>query len=89
LLSAILASRTDTVVICGKRTIEGNPRTPSRLLLACDDATLARRVQRYCEDDADVKNDDALMNDTAGDSRPTAVGLTPGGATCRSDRPAC
>jgi hypothetical protein len=72
LLSAILASRADTFVICGKRTIEGNPRTPSRLLLASDDATLARRVQRFCEDATD--DEDSEYDDSAA----SGAGLVPG-----------
>jgi len=46
LLHAILASRPDVTVIAGRATAEGDPLTPSRLLLACDDATLVRRVRQ-------------------------------------------
>ena len=44
LLSAILASRPNTLLVAGRRDAEGNPLRPSRLLLADDPEAVARRV---------------------------------------------
>lgn len=44
---AILKSRQVTL-ITGRQTAEGDPLTPSRFLLACDDDTLVRRVLQLC-----------------------------------------
>jgi len=43
-LQAILASRDSVDLITGRRTADGDPLTPSRLLLACDERELAGRV---------------------------------------------
>ena len=45
LLEAILHSRKRCTLISGRRDINGEPLTPSRLLLACDDTTLVARVR--------------------------------------------
>lgn len=52
-LSAMLAWRSDVRLIAGRRSREGDPLLPSRLLLQADDATLAQRVRRFVDDDAD------------------------------------
>ena len=46
-LSLLLASRTEVRLIAGRRTGDGDPLTPSRLLFACDPRTSARRVLRF------------------------------------------
>jgi hypothetical protein len=46
LLSAMLASREEIHVVVGRATAEGDPRRPSRLLLATSGPALARRVRR-------------------------------------------
>jgi hypothetical protein len=45
LLEAIVRSRRRCTLISGRRDSNGEPLAPSRLLLACDDSTLVRRVQ--------------------------------------------
>jgi len=45
-LTMLIHSRPHLKLIVGRRTAEGDPLTPSRLLFACDDQTLARRVLR-------------------------------------------
>ncbi len=51
LLSAIIHSRPFVRLIASRRTDEGDPLTPSRLLLACDDTTLVKRIQSFFSDD--------------------------------------
>lgn len=43
-LSVLVQSRAETKLIVGRRTAEGDPLAPSRLVFACDDPTIARRV---------------------------------------------
>ena len=50
-LSAILASRRDVRLIVGRRSSEGDPLTPSRLLFAGDEKMIAGRVKRLIADD--------------------------------------
>ncbi len=50
LLSAMLASREEVRVVAGRRTADGDPLRPSRLLLATEGDRLARRVERLFED---------------------------------------
>ncbi|MAE62461.1 MAG: hypothetical protein CMJ49_14025, partial [Planctomycetaceae bacterium] len=50
-LGAILASREEVRLIVGRRSVTGDPLTPSRLLFACDDQTMAERVQRLIAGD--------------------------------------
>jgi hypothetical protein len=52
LLQAIVRSRKPEHLrlIVGRRDTLGEPLTPSRLLLACDDQSLARRVSRFARD---------------------------------------
>ena len=45
--SVLAASREDLRLIAGRRSAEGDPLLPSRLLFACDDATMARRVMAF------------------------------------------
>lgn len=45
-LSVLAASR-DLQIIVGRRDADGYPLAPSRLLFACDDATLVARAQRF------------------------------------------
>ena len=46
-LSVLAASRERLHVIAGRRSAAGDPLLPSRLLFACDDATMARRVTAF------------------------------------------
>ncbi|MFP4145517.1 MAG: PD-(D/E)XK nuclease family protein [Phycisphaeraceae bacterium] len=46
-LKAIVASRAEVVLIAPRRSAEGEPLAPSRLLLACDQDTLVRRVRAF------------------------------------------
>ncbi len=46
-LTLLTASRADWKLIAGRRTGEGEPLTPSRLLFACDEETIARRTRAY------------------------------------------
>lgn len=46
-LSAMLASRSGMKLIVGKRSIDGDPLLPSRLLLRTDDTTLVRRITDF------------------------------------------
>lgn len=50
LLQAIAKSRKRLRLIVGRRNAQGDPLSPSRLLLACDDATLVRRVREFADD---------------------------------------
>lgn len=43
-LALIAATRTQLRVIAGRRTVEGDPLLPSRLLFACDEQTAAQRA---------------------------------------------
>jgi len=45
-LSAIAASRESLDAVVGLRAVDGDPLEPSRLLFACDDAALPKRVER-------------------------------------------
>jgi len=57
LLHAIVNSRPQVSVIAGRMTADGDPLTPSRLLLAGDDQTLVRRVRHVSgSDDAPSAN---------------------------------
>jgi RecB family exonuclease len=47
-LATLVASRRFLKVIAGRRSAEGDPRMPSRLLFACDEETIARRVMAFC-----------------------------------------
>ncbi len=49
-LQSLVASRERTVIITGRTSASGEPLQPSRLLLACDDDALLRRVRLICED---------------------------------------
>jgi RecB family exonuclease len=46
-MSVICGSRERLRVIAGRRTSEGDPLVPSRLLFACDRPTMARRASAY------------------------------------------
>ncbi|MCO6453748.1 MAG: PD-(D/E)XK nuclease family protein [Pirellulaceae bacterium] len=46
-LSVLLATRREIRLIVGRRTAEGDPLLPSRLLLAAAGETVARRVRQY------------------------------------------
>lgn len=47
LLSAILNSRPEVTLICGRRNTTGESLMPSRLLLACSEALLAGRIRGF------------------------------------------
>ena len=46
-MSLLAASREKFCLIAGRRSAEGDPLLPSRLLFACDDPTMARRVMTF------------------------------------------
>ncbi len=46
-LSVLAASREQFKVIAGRRTAQSDPLSPSRLLFACDDETVARRAKAF------------------------------------------
>jgi len=46
-LSVLAASRKELRLIAGRRSAEGEPLQPSRLLFACDAETMARRVRAF------------------------------------------
>ena len=46
-LSVLAASREKLRLIAGRRSADGDPLLPSRLLFACDDPTMARRVMAF------------------------------------------
>lgn len=50
-LSAVLACRDQATLIAGRISSEGDPLTPSRLLLTGDDASLAQRVTEWFGDE--------------------------------------
>ncbi len=50
-LSLLAASRKDLKLISGRRSAEGDPLLPSRLLFACDEETISRRVRRFFSSD--------------------------------------
>ncbi|HEX7008462.1 MAG TPA: PD-(D/E)XK nuclease family protein, partial [Phycisphaeraceae bacterium] len=50
-MTLVLRCRADAVLISGRRTAEGDPLTPSRLLLRCGPETAARRLQRFYDDE--------------------------------------
>lgn len=67
-LTAMLHSREVLHLVAGRRTGEGDPLRPSRLLFAADDATVARRVRRfYGVDDGDSPPSPTDAGDTAGE----------------------
>jgi RecB family exonuclease len=47
-LAVLVSSRRFLRVISGRRGAEGDPLMPSRLLFACDEETVARRVTAFC-----------------------------------------
>ncbi|MFG0284020.1 MAG: PD-(D/E)XK nuclease family protein, partial [Phycisphaerales bacterium JB039] len=51
-LATILGTRPDATLLCPRRDADGNPLTPSRLLLMADPQTVARRVLRFTGDEA-------------------------------------
>jgi len=51
-LSVLAASRRELRVIAGRRSAKGDPLLPSRLLFACDEETIARRVRAFFSADA-------------------------------------
>ena len=53
-LSVVLQSREQVTLIVGRRTSEGDPLKPSRLLFAADPETIARRVVRFYGSESDA-----------------------------------
>jgi RecB family exonuclease len=47
-LALLAASREFLRVIAGRRSADGDPQMPSRLLFACDEETIAHRVMAFC-----------------------------------------
>ena len=52
-MSVLAASREKLHLIAGRRSAEGDPLLPSRLLFACDDPTMAQRVMAFFSADPD------------------------------------
>jgi hypothetical protein len=50
-MTAILHSREELHLVAGRRTTQGDPLRPSRLLFARDDETVVRRVERFYGDE--------------------------------------
>jgi len=48
LLQAMVQSREAPTLISGRRARDGAPLAPSRLLMACDDQTVKRRIDVFC-----------------------------------------
>ena len=48
-LKCLTTLRPEMPIIVGRRDMEGNPRVPSRLLFAADDATISQRWQEFFE----------------------------------------
>jgi inactivated superfamily I helicase len=46
-LSVLAATRRELKLLAGRRSATGDPLRPSRLLLACDEETIARRVKAF------------------------------------------
>lgn len=44
---SILASKQELRIVAGRRTSDGGPLAPSRLLLACEPVEMARRLQKF------------------------------------------
>ncbi|GAB4186186.1 MAG: PD-(D/E)XK nuclease family protein [Phycisphaeraceae bacterium] len=61
LLNAIVHSRPTTRLIAARTSHDGDPLKPSRLLLACDDPTLIRRVKDYFREDAPQTHRTSVM----------------------------
>lgn len=62
LLRAALGGREHVMLIAPRRAAEGDPLSPSRLLLACDEATRTARVRRFYDDErADAAPRRALL----------------------------
>lgn len=59
-LAMLAASRESLRLIAGRRTAEGDPLTPSRLLMCCDDARLAARVAQLFRGEATAAASTAL-----------------------------
>ncbi|MCI0629789.1 MAG: PD-(D/E)XK nuclease family protein [Phycisphaerales bacterium] len=64
LMQAIGNSRPHVTVVAGRRTAQGEPLTPSRLLLACEPETLVRRIRSLCVEPTEL-------------ARPAPIGLPP------------
>lgn len=62
LFQVAVHARERAVVISGRRTSRGDPLKPSRLLLACDDATLLRRLQQFYDAPLDEVQDGETAN---------------------------
>jgi ATP-dependent helicase/nuclease subunit B len=56
LLEAMLRSRAEMRVIAGRRAADGEPLTPSRLLLACERERLPQRIRRLCDAEHAVRH---------------------------------
>lgn len=54
LMQAIVKSREHLTLMTGRRSSDGEPLTPSRLLMACDDKTVCRRIEVFCREPENV-----------------------------------
>ncbi len=54
LLTAIIHSRPNVALLAARRTDDGDPQSPSRLLLACQDDILVQRVRAFFNDGPDA-----------------------------------
>ncbi len=73
LLERIVRSRELVRVVVGTATSEGDPVTPSRLLFACDDAALVRRVTRWSDACAGRTETSAEPGDVGAVGRPAPL----------------
>ncbi|MEX0776787.1 MAG: PD-(D/E)XK nuclease family protein [Phycisphaeraceae bacterium] len=69
MLTAMLHSREHVRLITGRRGAEGDPLVPSRLLLACEDAELPQRMQRFYGEHAGEAQRQAPLLLEPGDDR--------------------
>jgi RecB family exonuclease len=74
LLRATVAPRARAVLIAGRASADGDPLHPSRLLLAGDDALLARTVLRFAKPESTPESEPEAKSDGH-----------PGGATARGE----
>lgn len=62
MLQAIVCSRESVTLIAGRRSVDGEPIAPSRLLLACDDQTLVQRVLAFYKDEGQAVEPALLLS---------------------------
>ncbi len=78
LMESLLRTRRRVVLIAGKRTADGDPLRPSRLLFACPDDVLVRRLARWSGAGEESAEHGAAAE--AGGGAGGGVGVVAGGA---------